>query len=260
VERRVHESDLDTLPEDEKVIVMGSSGRIVFASIPGFQKAEVLGTDELYGSLTDEPEFDTVVMPLLVEGEAVGAVVSRAPPRPDKVSLLVHRLQGPVPIMSFVLVAATILIVLVTRSLRSGIEQPETATTRVANSAPEFELKPRGRDGLASLTRSFESMRKALKEEQAKRSRSLMAVPHDLKTPLTAIRGYLEAAQDGLAEDPETLKHHLSIIGEKSRHFGKPRQRPDRVREDVHGPLAAATPPEPDAPIPLRARQGLCLG
>jgi signal transduction histidine kinase len=210
------ESALHTLPEGEEVIVTDSKGNIVFATIPGFHKGEVIGTDELYESLSYEPEFNTMFIPVLEEGEVVGIVISRVPRRPGKVSLLALRLEGPIPIMSFVIVAATILIVLVTRSLRKGIDRLERATSRVANGDLEFELLPHGRDEIAALTRSFESMRKALKEEQAKRSRFLMAVSHDLKTPLTAIKGYLEAIQDGLAEDPETLKHHLTIIGEKS--------------------------------------------
>ena len=47
-------------------------------------------------------------------------------------------------------------------------------------------------------------MRGALKEETERRSRLLAAVTHDVKTPLTAIKGYLEAIADGMAEDRET--------------------------------------------------------
>jgi signal transduction histidine kinase len=43
-----------------------------------------------------------------------------------------------------------------------------------------------------------------------------MAVSHDLKTPLTSIEGYLEAINDGLAKDEETLARYLGIIGDKA--------------------------------------------
>jgi signal transduction histidine kinase len=59
-------------------------------------------------------------------------------------------------------------------------------------------------------------MRLSLKEETAKRSRFLMAVTHDLRTPLTSIRGYLEAFADGLAEETESREKYLSIIRDKA--------------------------------------------
>ncbi len=39
----------------------------------------------------------------------------------------------------------------------------------------------RGNDQIASLTRSFDSMRRALKEEYARRARFIMGVSHDLR-------------------------------------------------------------------------------
>ncbi len=210
------ESALHTLPEGEEIIVTNSAGTIIFATTPGFQTGEIPGANKLYESFTDKPGFSTITIPVLVDGDAVGAVISQVPRHPGKVALVALRLEGSVPYMSFVVVAATILIVVVTRSLLKGIERLDKATAQVAKGDLEFELKTQGRDELATLTLSFESMRKALKEEQAMRSRFLMAVSHDLKTPLTAIKGYLEAIQDGLAEDPETLQHHLAIIGDKS--------------------------------------------
>ena len=43
-----------------------------------------------------------------------------------------------------------------------------------------------------------------------------MAVSHDVKTPLTSIKGYLEAIADGLAEDPERLRRYVGIAREKA--------------------------------------------
>jgi signal transduction histidine kinase len=60
-------------------------------------------------------------------------------------------------------------------------------------------------------------MRRSLREENEKRSRFLMAVSHDLSTPLTSIRGYIEAIEDGLAQSPQDLKKYLDIMMEKSK-------------------------------------------
>jgi signal transduction histidine kinase len=106
---------------------------------------------------------------------------------------------------------------LILRSLNGSILTLEGATRRVAGGDLDFELPARGNDRIASLTRSFDSMRRALKEEYAKRSRFIMGVSHDLRTPLALIQGYVEALLDGLAPDADTQKRYLGIVQDKSR-------------------------------------------
>lgn len=70
------------------------------------------------------------------------------------------------------------------------------------------------------LGAAFESLRQGLVSEQQKRARFLAAVSHDLRTPLTSILGYVEALEDGLAEDPETRHRYLSIVRTKAELLG----------------------------------------
>lgn len=93
-------------------------------------------------------------------------------------------------------------------SIREGIR-------RIAGGDLEAVVAVPGNDELSELARDLESTRRQLKEEGAKRSRFLMSVSHDLKTPLTGICGYLEAIDDGLAGDEATLARYHSIIREK---------------------------------------------
>jgi signal transduction histidine kinase len=58
-------------------------------------------------------------------------------------------------------------------------------------------------------------MRLALKEEGQSRSRFIMGISHDLKTPLTLIKGYTEAIRDGVAAGPEARNDSLAIIAGK---------------------------------------------
>jgi signal transduction histidine kinase len=116
-----------------------------------------------------------------------------------------------------IIVFSATMITIIVRSFNRSIRSLEQATRRVAEGDLNFELSTEGKDEIASLTRSFESMRRDLKEASSRRSRFLMGVSHDLKTPLTSIKGYLEAISDGLASDPEKLNRYLSVIGEKSK-------------------------------------------
>lgn len=114
------------------------------------------------------------------------------------------------------LVFSSLMAFFILRSLNGSIKSLEGATRRVAGGDLDFELPVRGNDQISSLTRSFDSMRRALKEEYARRARFIMGVSHDLRTPLTLIQGYVEAIADGYAGEPETQKKYLSIILDKA--------------------------------------------
>jgi signal transduction histidine kinase len=115
------------------------------------------------------------------------------------------------------LVFSSLMSFLILRSLNGSIQSLEGATRRIAGGDLDFVLPARGNDQIASLTRSFDSMRVALKEEYARRARFIMGVSHDLRTPLTLIQGYVEAISDGYAAEPEAQKKYLSIILDKTR-------------------------------------------
>ena len=210
------EEALGTLPEGQEVIVIDPEGRTILSSITAFPAGERAAADRFYRELGREGRHTAATMPVVVDGHTVGMVIQRLPARPNPASLAAMRLEPPLVYMSVVVVVATILILWVTSSLRRGIGRLQAATARVANGDLNFRLEAGGSDEMADLARSFESMRKTLKEEEARRSRFLMAVSHDLKTPLTSIKGYLEAIEDGLAEDPRVLHDYVAIMGGKS--------------------------------------------
>ncbi|MBI9107485.1 MAG: HAMP domain-containing histidine kinase [Spirochaetales bacterium] len=69
---------------------------------------------------------------------------------------------------------------------------------------------------LDSLIKAFEQMRIELKENYENQSRIMMSISHDLKTPLTLIKGYVEALKDGMAETPDEVMQYADIIFDRS--------------------------------------------
>lgn len=75
------------------------------------------------------------------------------------------------------------------------------------------------KDEIGELTESFENMRKSLKssrevEQSALKNRQLLmaGISHDLKTPLTSIKGYVNGIRDGVANTPEKQAQYTSVI------------------------------------------------
>jgi len=102
------------------------------------------------------------------------------------------------------------------------------AAERVA--AGEFGARVRveGTDEVAMLGLAFNRMSEQLgelfeREQQLERDRrSLVAsVSHDLRTPLASIRAMVEAVNDGVISDQETVHRYLSLIGTETIHLGE---------------------------------------
>jgi signal transduction histidine kinase len=101
-------------------------------------------------------------------------------------------------------------------SMLKAIRRLQEATGRISEGGPGEPPPASAPDEIAALWRSFDEMRLALRREEERKSRFLMSISHDLKTPLAAIRGYLEALRDGHGATAGLRDRYLSIIEKKS--------------------------------------------
>jgi two-component system sensor histidine kinase BaeS len=72
-------------------------------------------------------------------------------------------------------------------------------------------------DELSSLAQSLDAMATELETARGHERAFLLSVSHDLRTPLTSIRGYAEAIKDGMVEDPVEQARAGSIIAAEAR-------------------------------------------
>lgn len=100
--------------------------------------------------------------------------------------------------------------------LRRSITRLQEASSRLASGDLDEPIAVLKRDDLSDLAATLEKTRLELKDSRDRKARFLMAVSHDLRTPLTSILGYIEALGDGMAATPEEKERYLSIIGEKA--------------------------------------------
>jgi signal transduction histidine kinase len=98
---------------------------------------------------------------------------------------------------------AALLSWLLARRLARPIGELSRATERVAAGEPDVEVPVQGVDELAGLGRSFNAMSAELARARESQRRFLESVSHELKTPLTSIRGYAEALYEGAVAPAE---------------------------------------------------------
>ncbi len=100
------------------------------------------------------------------------------------------------------LVAALVAWQMSSRMARPLVEAMEV-TGRIASGELESRVPVRSGDypEFASLAGSVNDMAQSLEDSRDRERHLLLAVSHDLRTPLTSIRGFAEAIQDGAIED-----------------------------------------------------------
>jgi two-component system, OmpR family, sensor kinase len=83
------------------------------------------------------------------------------------------------------------------------IDQLAAATRRVASGEADVAVPVTGEDELAELGHSFNAMAAELTSAREAQRSFLESVSHELKTPLTSIRGYAEALEEGAVSPKE---------------------------------------------------------
>ncbi len=118
---------------------------------------------------------------------------------------------------------AAVLIIWIYRGVAIPLGRMKLATQNIKDGNLDFELEVETDDEIGQLCQDFEEMRKRLKDttsekvEYDKRSKELISnISHDLKTPITAIKGYVEGIMDGVADTPEKMDRYIRTIYNKA--------------------------------------------
>ena len=126
--------------------------------------------------------------------------------------------------MIVVLVVTGILLILwLRRSMFRPMNELKDAMKKIAEGDLDTELVTKEKGEIKDLFDNFEVMRKQLKstaDEKAlveKTNRELIRnISHDLKTPITSIKGYVEGIMDGVADTPEKMNKYIRTIYNKA--------------------------------------------
>lgn len=112
---------------------------------------------------------------------------------------------------------------MVTRSMMHSLDMLKNGVRHISEGDLDFSIRTKKRDEVARVVMAFEEMRLRLKEsidaqvrEDESRRELVANISHDLRTPVTAIKGYVEGLIDGMANTPEKMERYTKTILSKT--------------------------------------------
>ncbi len=200
-----------------EILVVGPLGRVNGTLPDGLDTADLRVEQLLAGATISGAKGDLVFA-------AAPASVNRS----TVVVVLTREVSGFGPATGWFMLAAVVTIALsalvavtLGRRLTRPIREADDATRRIAAgelSTRLAEPAPGRNDELADLARSVNVMAENLERLQALEQQFLLSISHDLRTPLTSIRGYAEAIQDGVSAD---ARQSASVILAEARRLDR---------------------------------------
>lgn len=187
--------------------------------------AVVMGTGRRHGAVVDCVEearrawYAGHVAPpalLFVEGEEGSAEVFWDLSRANQVRIAL--------LAGGVLLVTLLLCLLLASSLARPLRRMAAAAHRAADGDLDVRVAQRRRDEVGAVAAAFDRMAERRQQLEEARRRLVSDVSHELRTPLANVRGWLEAAQDGIAEPDERL---LASLHEETLHL-------QRLVDDLH--------------------------
>lgn len=117
--------------------------------------------------------------------------------------------------------------IMLTQWIHKGVFHPinelNIAMRKIKEGNFDYVLQTDAKGEIGDLYRNYEDMRLRLKETteenrlHEKQNKELVSnISHDLKTPITAIKGYVEGIMDGVADTPEKIDKYIKTIYNKA--------------------------------------------
>lgn len=128
-----------------------------------------------------------------------------------------------ISIVLILILTAAVMTIWIYKGIINPIYKLKRATQNIRDGNLDFTIEAESDDEMGELCRNFEQMRRRLKDSTEEKITSetenrvlISNIAHDLKTPITTVKGYAEGLIDGVADTPEKQEKYIRMIYNKA--------------------------------------------
>lgn len=207
---------LRLLPPSIQTCVVSSDNTIIFSTIEALKTNTTIHQNELWHfvmTTSDKYFYQFTSVNLSTTRVSIITRISRTKQDITKPKSIIIPIFIVMTTLVIICVILTILIfnnifksLVLIKNTTSQLAEGNLSTTIITN---EKNIK---QNEITSILLSLEKMRISLLEEQNRKNKFIMGISHDLRTPVSVIKGYIEAISDGVISDKKELSNALELI------------------------------------------------
>lgn len=208
------------MPPDLQAALVGN-GSVLISTIPELEVNKKINGAELWAFIKETSnsylyQFET---PPFKSNNQKVSLISRHSKTNETSKKRNHIFVISLSIIFLTIIFCIIVILKFSKIIFKSIQILEKQMMEIANGNLDIKIdideKDKSNNEITSINGYLEKMKKALKTTQEKRSRFIMGISHDLRTPIAVIKGYTEGILDGVISTKEEINDTLKIIAIK---------------------------------------------
>lgn len=193
----------------------------LISDLPDYEESNVSCSNQIYMSTETQKLIKQIDFKTAGDDKySIFIVTSTKGVVPQLKSLVLDVL---ISIVVILILTSSILTMWIYRGIVTPLQKLRMATTNIKEGNLDFTLIADHDDEIGELCKDFEEMRHRLKVSAEEKiefdqgNKELISnISHDLKTPITAIKGYVEGIMDGVADSPEKMERYIKTIYNKA--------------------------------------------
>ncbi len=200
----------DSFAGDDGIVSVGEELAYPDSVTAALQDSSGISRNDTLDGFFEEKHF-SYIQPLRTKNGAVVGSVMTCTMNSDMDELLEAMVKTIIMSTLWLMLAALIAVYFITERLVSPIRAMSRAARAFAAGRFDVRVEVNGNDEVAELAAAFNNMANSLQHSTEVQRLFLANVSHDLRTPMTSIKGYIENIQSG-AIPPDKVPHYLEVI------------------------------------------------
>ncbi len=199
--------------------VLFSREKVLISTIPEINKSDTVNTAVLINLINSSSKKYIYQYRLINEGTTDFFLFSRIQRGNKRLGLRTITFAYLILFILVLIFFCIILIVIISKNIFRSIEKLDNQTQAIADGNLDLKIDishDKKSNEITSMAANLEKMRISLLEAQNQKYKFIMGISHDLRTPVSIIKGYTEALHDGVITDHKEILDSLELISTKT--------------------------------------------